>query len=233
LDKKETDYWFSPGSRTLEELRALQEEVIKDVMIRDDYGKIKWIAGTDCAYFDDRIICVMVVLDYDTLEVKEKKYSVEDVVFPYIPTYLNFREGRNIASAYRKLEIEPDILIFDSCGINHPFRAGMASYFGAVMDVPTIGVSKKILCGTAEEPAGVGEYHKLIHQGRQVGWSLKSNRRSNPIIVAPGHRVSLEGCLRIVRHCMKGYKLPEPTRLAHIYANDVKKCLSLHRENRT
>ncbi|WP_094227190.1 endonuclease V [Methanolobus psychrotolerans] len=225
MNKSELELWFDPGSRTLEELRSLQDKAIKNLSLEDGFKQIDRIAGTDCAYHNGQIICAMVVLDYNTLEVTEKKYTVQEVVFPYIPTYLNFREGKAIATTFFKLVQKPDILMFDSCGINHPARAGMASYFGAVMEVPTIGGSKKILCGSSEVPCEVGEYHKLIHVGEHVGWLLKSNKKSNPIIVAPGHMVSLQSCLEIVRHCMKGYKLPEPTRLAHMYAAEVKNCL--------
>ncbi len=217
------DYWFDPGSRTLEDLRKLQDKAIKNLSLEDDYGNISRIAGIDCAYFDDNIVCAMIVLDYASLEVIEKKFVCQKVVFPYVPRYLNFREGKAIASVFSEIENRPDVLMFDSCGINHPKRAGMAAYFGAVMDIPTIGVSKKILCGSSENPVEVGEYRKLIYKEDQVGWLLKSNKRSNPIIVAPGNKVSLESSLKIVKHCLKGYKLPEPTRLAHNCANETKK----------
>lgn len=223
MNKNELDYWFDPSSRTLEELRVLQDKAIKKLSLEDEFGKIDRIAGVDCAYFDDKIVCAMPVLDYNSLEVIENKFVVQKVAFPYIPTYLNFREGKAIASVFTKLENKPDMIMFDSCGINHPIRAGMASYFGAVMGIPTIGVSKKILCGSSETPMEVGESETLIYKDEQVGWLLKSNKRSNPIIVAPGHMVSLQSCLEIVKHCLKGYKLPEPTRLAHMYAGDAKK----------
>ncbi|MEZ5334197.1 MAG: endonuclease V [Methanolobus sp.] len=225
MNNNELDYWFDPSSRTLEELRFLQNKAIENLNIEDGCGKIKRIAGVDCAYDDEKIVCAMPVLDYDSLEVTEKKHIVQKVPLPYIPTYLNFREGKAIASVFMELENKPDILIFDSCGINHPIRAGMASYFGAVMDTPTIGVSKKILCGNAEIPVEVGDSCKLVYKGEQVGWLLKSNKRSNPIIVAPGHRVSVNSSLEIVKHCLKGYKLPEPTRLAHMYAGEAKKSI--------
>lgn len=223
MNNSELDYWFDPSSRTLEELRVLQNKAIEKLSIEDGFGKIERIAGVDCAYFDDYIVCAMPVLDYNTLEVIEKKYIVQKVAFPYIPTYLNFREGKAIASVFMELENKPDIIVFDSCGINHPIKAGMATYFGAVMDIPTIGVSKKILCGDSETPVEVGESQKLMYEGEQVGWLVKSNKRSNPIIVAPGHKVSVDSSLEIVKHCLKGYKLPEPTRLAHMYAAEAKK----------
>jgi len=232
LNKSELDHWFDPSSRTLEELRVLQYRAIEKLSLEDDFGKIDIIAGVDCAYLEDKIICAMPVLDYNFLEVIEKKFVVQKVAFPYIPTYLNFREGKAIASVFTKLENKPDMIMFDSCGINHPIRAGMASYFGAVMDIPTIGVSKKILCGSSETPVEVGVSEQLIYKDEKVGWVLKSNRRSNPIIVAPGHRVSVGTSLEIVKHCLKGYKRPEPTRLAHMYAGEAKKEILERREMR-
>ncbi len=125
---------------------------------------------------------------------------------------------------------KPDIIVFDSCGINHPIKAGMATYFGAVMDIPTVGVSKKVLCGDSETPVEVGESQKLRYKDDHVGWLLKSNKRSNPIIIAPGHKVSVDSSLEIVKHCLKGYKLPEPTRLAHMYAAEAKKEILEHED---
>ena len=232
MNNSELDYWFDPSSRTLEELRLLQNKAIGNLSLEDGFGKMDRIAGVDCAYYDDKIICSMPVLDYESLELIEKKHIVQKVPLPYIPTYLNFREGKAIASVFTELKNKPDIIVFDSCGINHPIKAGMATYFGAVMDIPTIGVSKKILCGESETPDEVGESQKLMFKGEQVGWLLKSNKRSNPIIIAPGHKVSVESSLEIVKHCLKGYKLPEPTRLAHMYAAEAKKEISEHKNRK-
>ncbi|MDK2834487.1 MAG: deoxyribonuclease [Methanolobus sp.] len=187
----------------------------------------------DCSYFGDRIICAVVVLDYITLEVTRKEHVIQRVRLPYIPTYLTFREGCAMASAFEKLERKPDVLILDSCGINHPRRSGMASYFGAVMDHPTIGVSKKILCGEGLVPTKVGEYHELVYEEEQVGWVLKTSKRSNPIIVSPGHKVSMQSCLEIVGHCLKGHMLPEPTRLAHLYAAELREELKAGKGHQT
>jgi len=57
---------------------------------------------------------------------------------------------------------------------------------------------------------------------KTVGWLLKSNKKSKPIVVAPGHRVSLESSLSIMKACLRGHKLPEPARLAHEYAYIIK-----------
>ncbi|MDW7732522.1 MAG: endonuclease V [Methanolobus sp.] len=230
MNKDRLREWFDPQERSLKELREIQHEAVKKIKLEDGFDRIETVAGMDCSYLDNDIICAMVVLDYESMEVIEKRHVIRKVGLPYIPTYLNFREGCAMVSVFLQATTRPDITIFDSCGINHPIRAGMAAYFGAVMDVPTIGVSKKILCGHAETPVETGEYHELMQDGEQIGWVLKSNKRSNPIIIAPGNKVSMDTCLEVVQHCLKGYKLPEPTRLAHIHAGEIREKLKQKRE---
>jgi deoxyribonuclease V len=225
LDEGYLRKWFDPQSRTLKDLRALQHEATLMLDMKDGFDRLESVAGIDCSYLDDRIICAVVILHYKTLEVIGRKHVIQRVRLPYIPTYLTFREGCAMATAFEMLEQKPDVLMMDSCGINHPRKSGMASYFGAVMNHPTIGVSKKILCGEAEIPAHVGEYHELVYEEEQIGWVLKTNKRSNPIIASPGNKVSMRSCLEIVSHCLKGYKLPEPTRLAHLYAGEIRESL--------
>ncbi|MHC1574960.1 MAG: endonuclease V [Candidatus Methanogasteraceae archaeon] len=119
------------------------------------------------------------------------------------------------------------------CGINHPRSAGLSTHIGVALDIPTIGVSKNILCGTSEHPVDAGEFHPLMYGGRQIGWTLKSKANCNSIIVATRHQVSMGSSIEIVKHGLSGYKLPEPTRQAHIYANLIKRGHSNDKENHT
>jgi len=86
-------------------------------------------------------------------------------------------------------------------------------------------VAKNILCGKGDEPVEVGDVSPLVFEGRQVGWLIKSCRRCRPIVVAPGHRVSMDGALEITKHMLRGHKLPEPCLLAHKYVNRLKKAI--------
>jgi len=108
----------------------------------------------------------------------ERTYSIQPFNYPYIPTFLSFREGPAIVSAFKKLKCPPDILVVDGAGINHPRIAGIATHIGVALDVPTIGVTKKILCGKGEVPLLPGEANSLIYNDQQVGWLLKSEKRS-------------------------------------------------------
>ncbi len=204
----------------------MQEIVAGRAVIKDDFARLRFIAGVDQAFLDDRILSGIVVLDFNSLEVVERASSILPVDFPYIPTFLSFREGPVIVKVFKKLIVTPDVLLVDGAGINHPRKAGIATHIGVALDKPTIGITKKILCGEGIEPVKVGDANPLIYEDRKVGWLLKSSARSRPIVVAPGHRVSLESSISIVKACLRGHKLPEPARLAHEYVTMLKKELS-------
>ncbi len=213
---------FFPADLSRGSLLAAQKLVAERAIIRDDFDRLQIIAGVDQAFAGEDVISCIVALDYNSLEVVEQVYSSQPVTFPYIPTFLSFREGPAIVKAYKKLKITPDILMVDGAGINHPRRAGIATHIGVALDVPTIGITKKLLCGYGIEPSTAGEAAQLIYNDEQVGWLLKSSRRGRTIIVAPGHRVSLENALLIVKACIRNHKLPEPARLAHEYVTGLK-----------
>jgi len=214
---------FFPQDTSRESLLAAQRLVAERAVTRDDFGEPRLIAGVDQSFLGERIISGIVVLRYGSLEVVERVHSIGQVNFPYIPTFLSFREGPAIVSAFKKLKTIPDILMVDGAGINHPRGAGIATHIGVVLDMPTIGITKKILCGSGKEPEHAGEASPLTYKGRKIGWLLKSNKRSRAIVVAPGNRVSLESSLSITKACLRSHKLPEPTRLAHEYVTGLKK----------
>ncbi|MBU4373663.1 MAG: endonuclease V [Euryarchaeota archaeon] len=224
---------FFPTDTSRSSLLATQRLVAERAITEDDFGKLRLIAGVDQAFVDDKIISGIVVLKYNSLEIVERVHSIQSLIYPYIPTFLSFREGPAIVSAFKKLKNSPDILIVDGAGINHPRSAGIATHVGVALDVPTIGITKKILCGAGDEPSQVGEANPLIYEGKKVGWLLKSSKRSRAIVVAPGHRVSLDGSLVIVKHCLRSHKLPEPIRLAHEYVNRLKKEILVYSPQRS
>lgn len=214
---------FFPEDSSRESLIRVQRIVSEMAGIKDDFGDLHHIAAADQAFLDNRIISGILILDFCSLEITERTFSIAPISFPYIPTFLSFREGPAIVNAFGKLKTRPDLLLIDGAGINHPRGAGLATHIGVALDVPTIGITKKILCGKGAQPSNVGEASPLVYMDKTVGWLLKSSKKSKPIVVAPGHRVSLESSLSIVKACLRGHKLPEPARLAHEYANACKK----------
>jgi len=229
---------------TTEELYRIQEEIASNAIIEDKLSlkELKLIAGADQAFFyeskndtenedsQEKIISAVVVLEYPSMRFIDYSYSVMPVDFPYIPGLLSFREAPAIINAFHALKnkSKPDLLVIDGCGINHPRFAGLATHVGVILDVATIGVAKNILCGSGELPGVEGEEHVIKYKNREIGYYLKSKKGCKPIIVAPGHKVSLETSLRLIKNCIHKHKLPEPTRIAHLYANKIKReCIDL------
>lgn len=225
--------------KTTEELYRIQEEIASKAVIADNLNpeELKVIAGADQAFLYDskdepknkgeEIISAIVLLEYPSMKFIDHAYSRMPVDFPYIPGLLSFREAPAILNAFRALKTKPDLLVIDGGGINHPRFAGLATDVGVSLDIATIGVTKKLLCGTGELPDDEeGEARIITYQDREVGYYLKSKKGCKPIIVAPGHKVSLETSLKLVKTCIRKHKLPEPTRIAHLCANRMKKDFS-------
>jgi deoxyribonuclease V len=216
------------------ELYRIQEEIAARAIIRDgrELEELKMVAGVDQAFIEldtgsenghELIISAIVVLDYPSMDLMECASSVLRVEFPYIPGLLSFREAPAILKAFHALKTKPDLMVVDGCGINHPRYAGLATHIGVLLDIATIGVTKSILCGDGELPSQVGEAQVITYHDKAVGYYLKSKRACKPIIVAPGHKVSLETSLKLTKSCLHAHKLPEPTRMAHLYANKLKR----------
>jgi deoxyribonuclease V len=202
-----------------DELRKKQRGIAKKIVL-DDFlpNKIKTIGGFDIAYSKDQAYAAGVTLDYETLEIIESKVIISKVNFPYISTFLTFREGPGIRKVYEKLTRKPDILMFNGQGIAHPLQAGLASHLGVLLNKPSIGVAQSKLVGEYKEPKKPKEFSELFFEGKQVGWVLKTKEDCKPIFISPGHKISMERSLGICLHCLKNHKLPEPIRLAHTLA---------------
>jgi deoxyribonuclease V len=172
------------------------------------------IAGIDASYTDVGRAAI-VVLSYPDLQLIEQVTAVRESVFPYVPGLLSFREGPVVEDAMRKLTVQPDLLMFDGQGYAHPRRIGLASHMGLYFDLPSIGCAKSRLVGHYKEPGpNAGDRSPLIDHGETIGVVLRSKPRSNPLFISHGYKMSLENSLEAVLHSLRGYRLPEPTRLA-------------------
>ena len=160
-----------------------------------------------------------VVLEYPGFAVVETKVVRDRLDFPYIPGLLSFRESPIILAACEELSITPDLILVDGQGVAHPRRFGLASHLGLFLDVPTIGCAKSRLCGRHEVPeVERGSYAELVDGDETIGVALRTKLGTNPIYVSVGHKIDLETAIYWVLECGRGYRLPEPTRLAHLAA---------------
>lgn len=208
---------FADWDGTAQQARVLQRALAERVVLVDDYPPLRLIAGVDVGFEGRGQItrAAAVLLRADNLELVAHSVARLPTSMPYVPGLLSFRELPAVLQALRDLPRVPDLVYCDGLGIAHPRRLGIASHLGVVSGLPTIGVAKKILVGEhAELPTTRGARVPLEHGGEQVGWVLRSKDRVKPLIVSPGHRVSLASAADLVMVCCRGYRLPEPTRLA-------------------
>lgn len=204
------------------DIAALREEQLAraaQVSRQDDFAVYppRLIGGADVGFEQGGEItrAALVVLEYQSLTLVASEVARIPTVMPYIPGFLSFREAPALLAAWQRLPVHPDLLFVDGQGVAHPRRLGVASHFGLQIDVPTIGVAKKRLCGQfAPLDAAVDARQPLLAGDEQLGWVWRSKLRCNPLFISVGHRISLETAFEWVRNCTRGYRLPEPTRWA-------------------
>jgi deoxyribonuclease V len=207
--------------------RTIQKQLSRRVIIRDAFRKpLTQVAGIDLAFTDKLAITACVITSFPNMKPVHQKTSTNEVAFPYIPTFLSFREGPPIIKIINSLEEKADVFLINAHGLAHPLYCGCASHVGVLTGVATIGVAASNLCGVyAHGPQRVGEAVATRYEGRQVGWILQSQERCRPIFVSPGHKIGQHSCLKIVKKCIIHHKLPEPLWLAHRLANEEKRRL--------
>jgi len=215
-----------PWAVSVHEAFRIQEQLRKKLILEDPPGDPETIAGVDVSFSSvrDRLYAAIVVLDASTMEPVETATAALKPIFPYVPGLLTFREGPVVLEAYSRLEREPDLMMFDGQGIAHPRGLGLASHVGILLDRPSIGCAKSRLIGEFKEPKQKrGAMRTLSIQRRKVGVVLRTRDNVKPLFISPGHRVTFETAARRVLDAGRGYRLPEPTRLAHSAAEVAKR----------
>lgn len=214
-------------SINLAQLKQLQLEYANRITLKDDvnFTTPRFIGGTDVGFENNGEItrAAIVILSYPDLQLVEYKIAKIKTEFPYIPGYLSFREYPALLKAWQAIEQKPDLLLVDGQGVAHPRGLGIASHLGLLFDMPTIGVAKKKLYGQHQPVAEALWSHELLLDKtgqQQIGWVLRSKLRCNPLFISAGHRVSQQSALDWVINCLRGYRLPEPTRFADATASN-------------
>ena len=199
--------------------RALQAELAQQVVLRDALPKpLRRIAGFDVGFEDDGATtrAAAVLLDAETLDLIDQQVARLPTRMPYIPGLLSFRELPALLDVLALLQHAPDLAFIDGHGIAHPRRLGIAAHFGVATGLPCIGVAKKILVGAPRMALHDmrGAFTPLRDGATQIGWLLRSKPGCLPLVVSPGHRVAMASAPELVMRFTRGYRLPEPTRLA-------------------
>lgn len=199
----------------------IQRELAARISRHSEVNEPSFIAGADisASRAQDMATGAVVVMDYPALQLVEVKTVNEKLTFSYIPGLLSFRESPLVLAACEKLTVTPDLILVDGQGLAHPRRLGLASHLGLLLDTPTVGCAKSRLCGRHEAPANEpGGFTELVDDGEVIGAVLRTKADTSPLYVSIGHKVDLETAIRWVLACCRGYRIPEPLRLAHLAA---------------
>lgn len=204
---------------------ALQQKMRELICLKPFDREIKTIGGADISFnkYSDVVYAGIVVLSYPQMTVMHHASVINKTTFPYIPGLLGFREVPALSEVWDKLEIKPDILVLDGHGIAHPRRMGIAAHFGIAENIATIGCAKSLLVGSYDEPANIPlSATNLMHKGELIGKVLRTKKNCKAVFVSPGNLVTMDQSLDIIKHSIGKYRIPEPTRMAHLLVNQVR-----------
>ncbi|MEN6457615.1 MAG: endonuclease V [Thermoguttaceae bacterium] len=204
------------SDRPLERLREVQEAARRRVLVRPRRRIPRLVGGVDAAYPRPGLgVAAYALVETETGRLVWSATVRRRVVFPYVSTYLSFREiplYLDLLDEVRRAGRLSEVLLVDGSGILHPRRIGIASHLGVAAGLPTIGVTKKQLCGSVDvEGMAAGESRPVVCQDGTLGVALRPTAGSRrPIFISPGHRVDVVFCEALVRRLLRGRRLPEP-----------------------
>ncbi len=204
-------------------LREEQRKLSHRVIEHDGGENFDRIAGVDAGYDGETMYVVVTCVDARSLAPIEISAVRRPAEFPYIPTYLAYREFAGIEAAVRRLKRRPDVLLIDGHGRLHPALFGVACYVGVRLDLPTIGVAKHPLVGrVSRRGRSLPRASAIEFQGAVRGYAWTPPGRERPIYVSIGHRISLDRALEVVRaSILRGY--PEPLKIADRIGREMKR----------
>ena len=199
----------------------IQKRLAQQVVKTGTLASPRYVAGVDISSRrgEHTARAAAVVLSFPDLRLVETKTLEGPIDFPYVPGLLSFREAPLSAAVCARLENKPDVFLIDGQGFAHPRRCGFACHLGLLLDKPTIGCAKSLLLGTFNDPGTKkGNYSQITDDGEVIGAAVRTRDAVKPVFVSIGNKIDLPGAIDIVLRCCRGFRIPEPLRLAHIHA---------------
>lgn len=133
---------------------------------------------------------------------------------------LALREGAMLEAALRRLPARPAVLLVNATGRDHPRRAGLALHLGALLELPTVGVTHRSLIAEGRWPRlERGASEPLVLAGEQVGCWLCTRTGTRPLAVHAAWRTDPEIAAAVTLRAACGRaRTPEPLRQARCAA---------------
>lgn len=200
-----------PKNFSLEKARNAQKIIASKCIKNNCFSKIDIIAGADATYKKNFTIASIASINFKTHEIIEMKTIYDKTNFPYIPTLLSFREAPLIFKCYHLLNNKPDIIIVNGHGIAHPYKCGLATHIGVILNIPSIGVARKKLYG--EEKSINNKIFLIDEESSIIAEVIK--RGKSKLYISIGNMIDLETSVSIVLSLLNGLNLPLPLQIAH------------------
>jgi deoxyribonuclease V len=203
------------SERPLARLIELQEQLARRVRLEPYDATPPMIAGLDVSYAaDGAAVGACALIETGSGQLVWSTTCRRAAELPYIPSLLTFRELPTLLSLFEETRRQfPDLDLFlvDGNGIQHPRGAGVATCFGVVADVPTIGVAKSFLCGRLElDTPAIDGCCPVTIGGKTVGAVLQRHPEAHRLYVSPGQKTDVASAVRIAGLLDFGHRLPEP-----------------------
>ncbi len=144
----------------------------------------------------------------------------------YEPGLLALRAGPLLAAAVASLSPAPDVLLVNATGRDHPRRAGLALHLGAVLDLPTVGVTDRPLLATTGAPVDApevpAEAGSLRLDGVDVGALVQVGPGSRGVWVHAAWRTDVATAKAVVGSVTGPARTPVPLREARRIARSAR-----------
>ncbi len=173
------------------------------------------VAGVDVSYIaPHEAVAGYAVVETSSGELVWSTTVRSQARFPYIPGLLSFREIPVLLELIEHVTAEDrlaDVVFVDGNGILHNRFAGIATHLGVICQLRTIGVGKKLLCGSVDlDDLQTDEQRPVTFRERVVGMAVKSQDSSRPVFVSPGHNIDVADATRLAQTLFHDHRLPEP-----------------------
>ena len=204
----------------------IQRNLREKLVIAPLQQPITYLAGADVSFDrgSDIFYAGIVVFRYTDMKLCGHSLVVTRATFPYIPGLLSFRELPALLEAWQQMSIQPDVTMLDGHGVAHPRGLGIASHFGLWVNKPTLGCAKKLLVGMhGPLDQAAGSTTAVYTRHAPVGLALRTRDRIKPVYLSAGHLLNLDDARRVAQHTVRKHRLPEPTRLAHLLVNRLRR----------
>ncbi len=203
------------SSAPLAVLKRHQDNVPAEVELSPFPQTPDEIAAVDLSYLDDgTAVACYALVETASGRLAWSATVHRRVLFPYVSGYLAYRELPILLDLIEHVERQravAEVVFVDGNGRLHPRRAGIASHFGVLANLRTVGVGKTLLCGKVDLSQVKPRQPQPILDGEDLlGMAVKAGPKSKPVFVSPGHRIDVSDAVRLADRLFHGHRLPEP-----------------------